>query len=74
MAVEVGERQAAVDVDVVVEYGASIIDVATAVRRNIITTVERTTGLEVTEVNVFVDDIYLEGEQQDEEPAPARVQ
>ena len=45
--VEVGEKQAAVDLDIVVEYGASIVDLARAVRRNVITAVERMTGLEV---------------------------
>ena len=57
--VEVGERQAAVDLDVVVEYGASIVDIARAVRRNIIHGVERMTGLEVIEVNISVNDIHV---------------
>lgn len=70
--VEVGERQAAVDLDIVVEYGASIVDITRAVRENVISRIERMTGLEVTEVNVTVDDIYLEDEAQ--EPAPERVQ
>jgi uncharacterized alkaline shock family protein YloU len=34
--------------------------------------IQRMTGLEVTEVNVTVDDIFLEDEAQ--EPAPERVQ
>jgi len=57
--VEVGETQAAVDLDIVVEYGVSIQDVAQAVRDNIIAAVERMTGLEVVEVNIAVDDIHL---------------
>ena len=69
--VEVGERQAAVDLDIVVVYGASIVDVANAVRENVIGRVEAMTGLEVTEVNVTVDDVYL-GEL--EEPSEPRVQ
>jgi uncharacterized alkaline shock family protein YloU len=69
--VEVGERQAAVDLDIVVIYGASIVDVANAVRQNVIGRVEAMTGLEVTEVNVTVDDVYL-GEL--EEPSEPRVQ
>ena len=71
--VEVGERQAAIDIDLVVEYGVSIPDVSQAVRRNVIQRVERMTGLEVTEVNVSVDDVYL-GDDDEEEPEPARVQ
>ena len=59
--VEVGEKQAAVDLDIVVEYGASIVDLARAVRRNVITAVERMTGLEVIEVNIAVNDIQIPG-------------
>jgi uncharacterized alkaline shock family protein YloU len=65
--VEVGARQAAVDVDIVVEYGAAIVDVAESIRRNVIAKVEAMTGLEVTEVNVMVDDVFL-GETGNEEP------
>jgi len=71
VSVEVGERQAAVDLDIVVGYGASIVEVANAVRENVIGRVEAMTGLEVTEVNVTVDDVYL-GEL--EEPSEPRVQ
>jgi len=69
VAVEVGERQAAVDINLVVEYGVSIPDLATAVRRNVISAVERMTGLEVTEVNVTVDDIHLPDEGEEQQPA-----
>lgn len=58
--VEVGERQAAVDVSIVAEYGVAIHDLAEAIRRNIITAIERMTGLEVTEVNVVVHDVHLD--------------
>ncbi|WP_020671949.1 Asp23/Gls24 family envelope stress response protein [Amycolatopsis nigrescens] len=64
VSVEVGEKQAAVDLDVVVEYGARIVDVARAVRRNVITTVEQITGLEVIEVNIAVNDIHLPEEDE----------
>ncbi len=57
--VEVGERQAAVDLDIVAEYGVSIADLAVAIRRNVISSVERMTSLEVTEVNITVHDIFL---------------
>ncbi len=59
VSVEVGERQAAVDLDVVVEYGVSIVDVAESIRRNVIRRVQAMTGLEVTEVNITVDDVFL---------------
>lgn len=60
--VEVGEKQAAVDLDIIVEYGASIVEIARAVRRNVINGVERMTGLEVIEVNIAVNDIHLPSE------------
>lgn len=66
--VEVGERQAAIDIDLVVEYGVSIPDVAQSVRDNVISRLERMTGLQVTEVNVSVDDVFLGEEPQPEEP------
>jgi uncharacterized alkaline shock family protein YloU len=74
--VEVGEKQAAVDLDIVVEYGASIVELARAVRRNVITAVERMTGLEVIEVNIAVNDIHLPTEDsQDVVPVqPSRVE
>ncbi|MFF4962800.1 Asp23/Gls24 family envelope stress response protein [Streptomyces sp. NPDC001222] len=71
--VEVGESQAAVDLDVVVEYGVSIVDVAGAARTNVISAVERMTGLEVVEVNVAVDDVHLPDEEEESEPDEGRV-
>lgn len=72
VAVEVGERQAAVDIDIVCEYGVRIVDVADAVRRNITDRVQNMTGLEITEVNIAVDDVYTGDDKQ--EPQPERVQ
>ncbi len=59
VSVEVGERQAAIDLVLVIEYGISISEVAQAARENIIDAVERMTGLEVVEVNIAIDDIHL---------------
>jgi uncharacterized alkaline shock family protein YloU len=78
VSVEVGERQAAADLEVVVEYGIAIPDLAAAVRRNVITAVERMTGLEVTEVNIKVSDVHMPGQdrersEESSEPEP-RVQ
>ncbi|MEV5343976.1 Asp23/Gls24 family envelope stress response protein [Streptomyces sp. NPDC052773] len=70
--VEVGERQAAVDVDLVVEYGVSIVDVAGDVRSSVIGAVERMTGLEVVEVNIAVGDVHLPDEEETE-PDEGRV-
>ncbi|MDN3297791.1 Asp23/Gls24 family envelope stress response protein [Streptomyces ficellus] len=64
---EVGEVQTALDLEIVVEYGVSIVDVARSVRENVISAVERMTGLEVIEVNVAVSDVKLP-EEEEEEP------
>ncbi|MFD2077964.1 Uncharacterized conserved protein YloU, alkaline shock protein (Asp23) family [Actinopolymorpha cephalotaxi] len=75
VAVEVGERQAAIDLDVVVEYGVSIPDLAAGIRRNVVGAVEKLCGLEVTEVNITVGDIHLPGEQESNDaPEQPRVQ
>jgi uncharacterized alkaline shock family protein YloU len=68
VAVEVGERQAAVDLDVVVEYGVPIVDVSESIRSNVTNSVERMTGLEVTEVNIYVDDVHVPTDDQQAEP------
>ncbi len=67
--VEVGERQAAVDLVLVVEYGVEIGELTKAIRRNVINSIERMTSLEVTEVNIAVDDIHLPGEEEPETEA-----
>lgn len=67
VAVEVGERQAAVDVQLVADYGVSIADLAQAIRRNVVAAIERMTSLQVTEVNIDVQDVFLESETQDQE-------
>ena len=66
VSVEVGESQAAVDIQLVAEYGVAIGDLATGIRRNVIASIERMTGLEVTEVNIEVQDIHLESDDRDE--------
>ena len=57
ISVEVGERQVAVDLTLNVTYGQPIAQVTEAVRQNVIGRVESLTGLEVTEVNITVNDV-----------------
>lgn len=72
VSVEVGEKEAAIDLDIVTYYGESIAEVGDSVRRNVIDRVEGMAGLHVVEVNINVDDIFVEGEQPSEEES--RVQ
>jgi uncharacterized alkaline shock family protein YloU len=60
--VEVGQREAAVDLTIMVDYGESIPQVAQRVRENVIKRIEGITGLSVTEVNVSVGDLYFPGD------------
>jgi len=59
LSVDVGEQQTAADITINVEYGRPIPQVTQAVRERIIYRVENLTGLEVTEVNVQVNDVIL---------------
>jgi uncharacterized alkaline shock family protein YloU len=70
--VEVGETEAAIDLDIVVEYGVPIADLGRSIQRNVKQAVERMTGLRVVEVNVAVDDVYLPAAD-DEQDTPSRV-
>ena len=70
VSVEVGEREAAVDLTLVIEYGESIPRVSDAVRENVIKRIEGITGLSVAEVNIIVNDLYFPG---DETPEESRV-
>lgn len=67
VSVEVGDKEAAVDLTLVVEYGESIPQVAEQVRRQVIKRVEGITGLSVVEVNIAVDDLWFPGDDQPEE-------
>ncbi|QBS44360.1 Asp23/Gls24 family envelope stress response protein [Nocardia sp. CS682] len=73
VSVEVGETQAAVDLELVVEYGVAIAELARAVRRNVINAIEQMTGLDVVEVNINVNDVYIPGDD-DEPEQSSRVQ
>ena len=69
LSVDVGEQQAAADITVNVEYGRSIPKVTQAVRERVIKRVENLTGLEVTEVNIQVNDVILPEELAQHAPA-----
>jgi uncharacterized alkaline shock family protein YloU len=71
--VEVGERQVAIDLDVLIDYGVAIPELARVVRENVITAIEEMAGLEVVEVNISVVDVYL-GEDTETEAVHARVE
>ena len=69
--VEVGKKEAAIDMVILVRYGFPIPTLAQEVRENVITQVEAHTGLIVKEVNIEIDDMRFEDE---EHPEVSRVE
>ncbi len=59
VAVEVGEVECIVDVNVVIEYGANAAQVGEVIRRNVTEELKTLTGLEAKQVNVNIADIFL---------------
>ena len=56
---EVGMEEAAADIEIVVEFGHPMRDVAQDVREQVIDAIESMTGRKVVEVNVFVTDVHV---------------
>jgi len=65
--VEVGEREAAVDLYIIVEFGVRIPDVALKVQENVKKAIESMTGLEVVEVNIHIQGVGFSPEGKDED-------
>lgn len=61
--VEVGEKQAAIDLFIIIEYGAKIPETAYMVQENVKRAVESMTGLEVVEVNVHIQGVEFKQEE-----------
>ncbi len=58
--VEVGEKEAAIDLYIVVDYGVRIPDVSWQIQENVKKAVETMTGLSVVEVNIHIQGVNLE--------------
>ncbi|MFF2090247.1 Asp23/Gls24 family envelope stress response protein [Paenibacillus sp. NPDC058174] len=72
--VEVGQREAAVDVSIIVEYGNRIPEIASEIQRNVKHSIEMMTGLHVIEVNVHIHDVHFKAaEKPEEEESQLRV-
>jgi uncharacterized alkaline shock family protein YloU len=65
--VEVGEKEAAVDLYVIVNYGTRIPDVALQIQENVKRAIEAMTGLTVVEINVNVQGVAFSQEGKEEE-------
>lgn len=73
VAAEVGNVEAALDIDVVLEYGAEIDTVARALRQRIAAEVGRMAGRKVIEVNINILDIHLPEPERETTAAQPRV-
>ena len=61
--VTVGEHDAIIDMVVSIEYGFKIPEVAQKAQVNVRETVETITGLKVSAVNVYVNNIYVKDKE-----------
>lgn len=65
--VEVGEKEAAVDLFVIVDYGVRIPEVAWNIQENVKKAIENMTGLKVVEVNVHIQGVNFQHETKEED-------
>ncbi len=73
--VEVGEKQVAADIVIVAEYPVSLQQVADGVRSSVSRALTQIVGMEVAEVNVTVQDVYIPGDDDnDDEKKESRVE
>lgn len=73
--VEVGEKQVAADVVIVAEYPVALQQVAEGVRSGVSRALEQIVGMEVAEVNVTVQDVFIPGDDDaDEDKKETRVE
>ncbi|NLH95736.1 MAG: Asp23/Gls24 family envelope stress response protein [Clostridiaceae bacterium] len=66
--VEVGEKEAAIDLYIIVEYGYRIPEVAWAIQERVKNAVEDMTGLRVVEVNIHIQGVNIERDHRKELP------
>jgi len=71
--VEVGEREVAIDLRIIADYGVRVPDLAVALRRNIIDRIESLLGLIVKEVNIQVSGLFFP-ESKPKEASARRVE
>lgn len=74
--VEVGEKEAAVDLYVIIEFGMPIPEVAANIQKNVKESIEKMTGLSVVEVNIHVQGVHFpkeDKEDKEEEETTSRV-
>jgi len=66
--VEVGEKETAIDLYIIVEYGVRIPEVAWNIQESVKKAVESMTGLTVVEVNVHIQGVSFEKDLKEADP------
>lgn len=64
--VEVGEKQAAIDLYIIIDYGCRIPDVSWDIQERVKKTVETMTGLNVVEVNIHIQGVNFDIENKND--------
>ena len=64
--VEAGEKEAAIDLYIIVEYGYRIPEVAWSIQEKVKKAVESMTGLNVVEVNIHIQGVNIERDHKKE--------
>lgn len=69
--VEVGQKEAAIDVSIIIEYGLRLPEVASKIQHNVKNAIESMTGLRVVEVNVHIHGVHFKSQEKAEEVEPS---
>lgn len=59
------DQTARLSLSIVAEYGVSIADLAGGIRQNVISSVERMTGMQVESVHILVTDVFIPSQDGD---------
>lgn len=65
VSVETADQTARIAVSIVADYGVAIADLAGGIRQNVISAVERMTGMHVETVDIDVTDVYIPSDDDD---------
>lgn len=65
--VEVGERETAIDLYIIVEYGIEIPTMSWKIQESVKTAIETMTGLNVVEVNINIQGVNIEKEPKEDD-------
>jgi uncharacterized alkaline shock family protein YloU len=72
VSIDVNDGRVSVELTIVAEYPVALQQVAEAARTAVIEAIETLVGLEVTEVNVTINDVHLPAENDENDEAPVQ--